>query len=74
MVPKCEGETGLAALGAALGPLMVPKLFFESNNEPTVSPNRLQDPKMTPKMSLKVQKMTPTMAKISPKVLLKANQ
>ena len=55
---KGDPETGVAPLGRLLGHLWIPKPFYDTENEPTASPNCPQASKFTSKMNPKVQKMT----------------
>ena len=64
---KGDPETGVAPLGRLLGHLWRPKPFYDTENEPTASPNCPQGPKITPKMNQQVQK------KMTPKVPLRVN-
>ena len=53
-----EEISGVAPLGAVLGHVWCPKPFFDPKNEPTVPPKCTQGPKITQKITPKVEKMT----------------
>ena len=49
----------VAPLGRLLGHLWSFTPFYDTENEPTATPNCPQGPNITPKMNPKVEKMTP---------------
>ena len=61
------GGASLAALGA----LLVPQAVFYPQNEPTAPPKCPQGPKITSKVTPKVQKITPEVQKMTLNVPLK---